>query len=187
MKVAALYVDSERGPYAAAPSVDPWDLSRDATRYNGTLPVIAHPPCGHWGNYAHRCHDDGSTGPIAVEQVRKCGGVLEHPRGSKLWKHCGLPRPGEFADAWGGYTIEIRQCDWGHVAEKRTWLYIVGTTDLPPMPERAEPTGLTIRKPSGRLSSPLERMAKNRRHLTPPTLAEWLIELARRCAKDPNA
>ena len=184
MTVAALYIDAKRGPYAGVPGIDPWGIERDATRYAGPSPVVAHPPCGAWGNYAHKCHDDGATGPVAVAQVRRWGGVLEHPRRSKLWAHCGLPRPGELPDAWGGYSIEIRQCDWGHVAEKRTWLYIVGTTDLPAMPPRGEPTGLTVRKASGRLSTPLERMSKTKRHLTPPALATWLAELAQRCAED---
>ena len=113
MTVAALYIDAKRGPYAGVPGIDPWGIERDATRYAGPSPVVAHPPCGAWGNYAHKCHDDGATGPVAVAQVRRWGGVLEHPRRSKLWAHCDLPRPGELPDAWGGYSIEIRQCDWG--------------------------------------------------------------------------
>ena len=181
--VAALYVDPKRGPYPTLPNVDPWGVERNATRYAGPDPVVAHPPCGAWGRYSHRCHDDGATGPVAVAQVREFGGVLEHPRHSKLWAHCGIPRPGELPDAWGGFTIEVCQCDWGHPAEKATWLYIVGTTDLPPMPPRSEPTMRSYRKPSGRLSSPLERMAKSKRHLTPPAFAAWLVEVARRCAR----
>ena len=69
-------------------------------------------------------------GPIAVEHVRKYGGVLEHPAGSKLWGACAMPPPGLWlnetrskyaddaceADAYGGYTIEVRQVEWGHVA-----------------------------------------------------------------------
>ncbi len=179
--IAALYIDSERGPYARLPDVDAWGVERDATSYAGPHPVVAHPPCGRWGRYAHRCHDTGKTGPVAVAQVQTYGGVLEHPRYSKLWVHCGLPRPGELPDAFGGWTVEINQSDWGHIAQKATWLYIVGTTDLPPMPAPRPIPQASYRKPSGRLSTPLERMAKSKRHLTPPAFAVWLVELGRRC------
>lgn len=40
-----MYVDVKRGPYPAVPGVDCWGLDRDATRYAGPYPVIAHPPC----------------------------------------------------------------------------------------------------------------------------------------------
>jgi hypothetical protein len=58
--------------------------------------------------------------------LRAFGGVLEHPRGSKLWERCGLPVPGGLADSFGGFTVEVDQCSWGHVARKTTWLYVVG-------------------------------------------------------------
>lgn len=181
--VAALYVDTARGPYPSIAGVDAWGVDRDARLYDGPWPVVSHPPCGHWGRYAHRAHDDGRTGPIAVAQVRRWGGVLEHPRHSRLWAHCGMPRPGESPDASGGFTIEVFQRDWGHVADKATWLYIVGIEagDVPGAPMPSPPKVAAYRKTSGRLSSPLERMAKSRRHLTPPDFAEWLVELASRC------
>jgi len=181
--VAALYVDVERGPYAAIDDVDCWGVERDATTYAGPCPVVAHPPCGAWGRYFYKAHDDGHTGPIAARQVREFGGVLEHPRNSTLWKHCQMPAPGQFPDEHGGYTIAVLQCDWGHVATKHTWLYIVGCDirNLPPMPARRPPVQAPYRKPNGRLSSPLERMKKSARHLTPPAFAAWLVELASRC------
>lgn len=126
MKVAALYVDA-RGPYPKMPIIDAWDIERDATKYGGPWPVIAHPPCGPWGRLRHLYkgpESDKALALIAVEQVQRYGGVLEHPAFSKLWPATGLPVPGE-RDAYG-FTIQIDQCDWGHVARKRTWLYIVG-------------------------------------------------------------
>ena len=102
--VAALYVDVARGPYAAMLGVECWGIERDATTYCGPYPVVAHPPCGHWGQMSHWC-----TRPLAerelaiaaVAQVRSHGGVLEHPATSRLWAECGLPRPGELPDAHG--------------------------------------------------------------------------------------
>ncbi len=177
--IAALYVDVRRGPYAAL-GLDCWGEDRDAKLYAGPGPVIAHPPCGPWGKYAHRCHQDPSCGPAAVEAVRRWGGVLEHPAHSKLWRHCQLPSPGEFPDAHGGWTLEVRQRDWGHEANKRTWLYIVGTPPqaVPEMPPPGPPAK-TYRKASGRLATAVENMSRYRRHLTPPAFARWLIELVK--------
>lgn len=189
--IAALYVDSQRGPYPAL-GADCWDVARDATQYAGPGPVVAHPPCGHWGRYAHRAHDDGHTGPIAVVQVRAFGGVLEHPRASRLWTVCGLPRPGGLPDAYGGYTIEVYQRDWGHLADKPTWLYVVGVSpsDLPPRPPATPPRqawtpSRRVLDPD-RLNSPrprgargiVECMSKTQRHLTPPAFAAWLLSIA---------
>jgi hypothetical protein len=264
--VAALYVDA-RGPYPRIASgdysgavrtgvwhVDVWDVTRDARQYDGPHPIVAHPPCKHWGRlrhladrcahcrkpatcrgayegrgeaYAcddccgHGCEDgrcepavsDADCAPRAVEQVRKWGGVLEHPAGSKLWEHCGLPVPdfevhprsrlgvmkvlrvstardwfGAFVDDFGGYTIELDQVEWGHVARKRTWLYLVGVPrgalEAPPFPGR-EPTHYASggRTQSSRKGAPVPAGIKvcsaQQRRRTPPLFAEYLIRLAR--------
>lgn len=185
--VAALYVDRERGPYRAIHGVDVWDEARDASRYAGPWPVVAHPPCGPWGRLRHMC---GAAllaqewlGPLAVEQVRTWGGVLEHPADSKLWQACNMPRPGGLPDASGGFTLAIEQWFWGHEAVKPTWLYVVGASvpPMPPRPTTARPAsgGIEARKRDPKLRSMVERMSANKRHLTPPAFAEWLVELAR--------
>lgn len=195
--IAALYVDVKRGPYPAIPGVDCWGVERDATKYAGPWPVIAHPPCGHWGRYSHKCFDDGHTGPIAVNQVRRFGGVLENPKDSKLWKRCGMPKPGELPDEFGGYSILVFQRDWGHPADKPTWLYIVGapSANLPtfpkPQPERnawmdSRRVLKAKRADPGRkrgVRGIAERLSKTQRHLTPPAFAAWLVEVARRCSR----
>lgn len=77
--IAALYIDP-KGPYPAIAGVDCWDATRDARKYDGPYPVVAHPPCGPWGKLRHLSrNDDPSLALRAVEQVRRWGGVLEHP------------------------------------------------------------------------------------------------------------
>lgn len=125
-------------------------------------------------------------GPVAVAQVRRWGGVLEHPARSRLWQHCGLPRPGELPDAWGGISIEVEQVDWGHVARKQTWLYLVGLAgvSLPRVPKR-EPThwicGSRNRTTNtgGRCPTHLKFCSSEQRRRTPPAFAEMLVGLAR--------
>jgi hypothetical protein len=184
--VAALYIDP-RGPYPSMSGVNAWDATRDAKRYRGPWPIVAHPPCGPWGQLRHLSkHDDPTCAPRAVAQVRKCGGVLEHPCGSKLWDHCGLPRPGRGRDAFGGYTVEVCQVDWGHVARKRTWLYCVGVPlsahETRPPREPTHYVGLdhrwrrTARETGKRV---LLGCSAEQRRRTPIDFACYLIKLAR--------
>jgi len=185
MLVAALYVDPH-GPYVGRADVDAWDASRDARQYAGPHPVVAHPPCGSWGKLRHLYEgSEYDCGVRAVEQVRGFGGVLEHPRGSALWVRCGLPLPGELPDAFGGVTIEVEQVRWGHVARKRTWLYLVGVHDAGIDPPPRDPTHWASggRGRSSRMGHPVPPGIKvcsaEQRRKTPPAFAEWLLQLAR--------
>ena len=87
--IHALYVDPVNGPYARLLGAERcWGVERDAKRYDGPGAVVAHPPCKTWGRLAWRVSDADHKaahpcGPRAVEQVRRHGGVLEHPQGSK--------------------------------------------------------------------------------------------------------
>ena len=51
--VAALYVQTG-GRYFNQSGIDPWDITRDARKYAGPHPVVAHPPCQLWGPPPHR-------------------------------------------------------------------------------------------------------------------------------------
>lgn len=188
MIVAALFVRSD-SVYKAIDGVDAWDAARDATGWPGGTPLIAHPPCRGWGRlrqFSHASEDERMLAVRAVRAVRAEGGVLEHPAESSLWPHCGLPRPGQFPDDHGGYSIAIKQFHWGHRAEKATWLYIVGCDpdDLPPIPHRdGNPTHCV--RPT-RTYPRLPSITKSEREHTPPDLAHWLVEVARRCnVKEP--
>jgi hypothetical protein len=184
MRVAALYVDP-RGPYPKIPGVDCWDAERDARLYAGPWPVIAHPPCGPWGYLQHLYRgSEHDCAPTAVEQVRTFGGVLEHPAHSRLWPACSLPLPGEPADRYGGRTYEVCQCDWGHVARKRTWLYVVRCAWPDALPPPRKPTHWASggRRPKDPHRTPVPQGIKvcsaQQRRRTPPEFALWLVELA---------
>ena len=51
--IAALYVQ-RGGVYFDLAGVDPWDEQRDARRYAGPWPVVAHPPCARWSSQRGR-------------------------------------------------------------------------------------------------------------------------------------
>lgn len=194
IKVAALYVDTTSGPYPSLPGVECYGQAsrngkqqglfgvpdRDARSYAGPHPVVAHPPCGPWGRFWWNYkggEGDKSCGPTAIEQARAFGGVVEHPSESHLWQHMRLPKPGEAPDKHGGRTFEVEQVDWGHMARKRTWLYVVGSDSLPAMPAKREPSHVMVRLL--RNGNDLPEVPKRLRHLTPKPFAEWLVTLAR--------
>lgn len=174
--VAVLYARRD-STYKTIPGVDVWDEDRDARKWPGGSPLVAHPPCRLWGRLAQfaKARDEEEERNLAISAVwaiRQFGGVLEHPATSKLWPTMGLPAPGQ-RDGWGGYTLPILQSWWGHRAPKATNLYIVGVkpADLPPIPYQ-------LGTPAGRV----ENMCRAEREHTPPELAQWLVQVARAAA-----
>ncbi len=174
--------------YKTLPDVDVWDADRDALRWPGGTPVVAHPPCRAWGKLYKFAHPDPGEKDLAVwsvEQVRRWGGVLEHPAGSKLWPHMELPHPRR-KDKFYGWTLPITQLWWGHRAGKATWLYIVGCLprNIPPIPLRLDEPTHVISTSHG-MRKGMQRYRKHcskaEREHTPIELARWLVELARRC------
>lgn len=181
--VAALFVE-RGGPYYDLLGEDRcWGVDRDARTYAGPWPVVAHPPCGPWGRLRHLCtRQDRSLAVLAVLAVRTYGGVLEHPEWSGLFDHEGMPRPGELPDAYGGVTIAVAQCDWGHVARKRSWIYMVGVRELGALPPRREPThwvsGTRAYGKRGTCPPAVKICSAQQRRRTPPAFAAWLVSLA---------
>jgi len=183
--VAALFVRAD-SIYKTLPGVDCWDAERDARKWPGGCPVVAHPPCRTWGHlkaFATKAPlDEHSMGPWAVCQVRTWGGVLEHPKGSSLFRSCGCPAPSHPPDEFGGWTMEVDQFHWGHKARKRTWLYIVGTANVPPEPRRNGAPTHCVGRPGGkRKPNQIPCCTHDEREKTPPAFAEWLVALARKC------
>lgn len=140
--VAALFVD-EDGIYPTLPDVDAWGVTRDARRYAGNAPVVAHPPCERWGRFARqggrKLGDDDGCFASALASVRRCGGVLEHPYGSHAFRAFNVPMPVHGKgwtepDAWGGRSVSVDQAQFGHPTRKRTWLYCVRLAHYPDVP-----------------------------------------------------
>lgn len=157
--IAALYVETD-GVYFGAPDVDPWDEARDARRYTGPFPVVAHPPCQRWGRYWHgapnkphqfRLGEDQGCFAAALTSVRNYGGVIEHPAHSHAWDYFGLAKPPKaggwvLADNFGGWTCHVEQGHYGHMSRKATWLYAC-RAELPelkwgPSEQRIHPVAL---------------------------------------------
>jgi hypothetical protein len=133
--IAALYVEPE-GVYYGLPDVDPWDEARDARKYAGPWPVVAHPPCQRWCRFWHgstrkphqyKLGDDGGCFEAALHAVMRWGGVLEHPAHSKAWDAFGLrkPVPGDgwqWDDRMQVWSCYVEQGHYGHASRKPTWL-----------------------------------------------------------------
>lgn len=141
--VAALYVETD-GAYFGLPGVDPWDEARDARKYAGPHPVVAHPPCQRWGRFWHgstrKPHqfekgDDGGCFAAALGSVLRWGGVIEHPADSHAWDAFMIPKPprdgGWTPVVQGVWTCCVYQGHYGHLAGKPTWL-IAARVGLPP-------------------------------------------------------
>ena len=188
--VAALFVKTD-SVYKSIPGVDCYDCERDARTFQGPLPIVTHPPGRGWGclrQMSKASDDEKDLGPWAVDQVRRWGGVLEHPRGSLLWRKCGLPRAGRALDSYGGFSLDVDQFWWGHRAQKRTWLYVVGCSpaDIPRMALRIGRATHVVTNIHGlRSGDPGYRpeISKSERDATPPAFARWLIDLAAKCRK----
>jgi hypothetical protein len=203
MKIAALYVQ-KNGCYFGLDQVDPWDEERDARKYSGPMPVVAHPPCERWGRYwgggpmlvgtpkQKKLGDDNGCFEAALASVRKYGGILEHPEGSHAWRAHELnlpPRAGGWvnADFCGGFTCCVEQGAYGHRARKATWLYAYGT-ELPSLKwGKAKGSfdlldeGFYSKEERARKikTGICQRLSKNQRAATPIEFRDLLISIAR--------
>jgi hypothetical protein len=198
--IAALFV-AEGGIYYDLPDVDPWPEERDARTYAGPWPVVAHPPCQLWVNFAalnfkryggehNRPGNDGGCFAAAKAAVERWGGVLEHPAGSNAWAAHGLVAPtalGWQACMGGGWVAEVWQSAYGHRARKRTWLYAV-TPAPPPLDRHALPgtaqVGWQFVGPACRGERARKKpLSKKETKATPEAFRDLLLAIARSCAR----
>jgi len=190
--IAALFVE-ELGVYAELSFIDLWSRQRDARKYDGRLPVIAHPPCQLWGNMAavnfarwggehNRPGNDEGCFNSALSSVRKCCGVLEHPAKSRAWAAFDLPHPtgqGWSQGSGNEWVCEVWQSAYGHRANKATWLFYKG--GRPPLElEWARPKGShQIGYPDSRGKSRNKpTLSKREANATPRIFRDALITLA---------
>lgn len=184
-KVAVLFARKD-SIYKEFEQCDVYDIERNALTFSGGIPIIAHPPCRSWGKFKQFSNGDHKEKQLAiwaVRQIRKYGGVLEHPETSSLWNQLGLPL-GSQRDKWGGFTLSVDQSWFGHRARKRTWLYIVGIepAEIPAYSINFRPVEFLINRSTGK-GRQLPEVSKAEREATPPDFAKWLIELAQKTRK----
>lgn len=206
--IAALFVETG-GAYFGLTGVDPWSRERDARRYDGPHPVVAHPPCARWGRYwggapgtwpRLKMGDDGGCFAAALAAARQFSGVLEHPEGSHAWRAFGLnlpPHDGGWvnADFEGGWTCCVEQGWYGHRARKATWLYAHGI-ELPSLKWGTAP-GDFLRLDEGYHSAEerrraiktgiCQRLSRKQRAATPVEFRDLLISMARTATTERQA
>lgn len=188
--IAALFIDPA-GCYRDVPDVDLWPESRDARLYAGPWPVVAHPPCNLWVNFAalnfkryggehNRPGQDGGCFASALASVRRFGGVLEHPAHSRAWAAHGLPKPvgiGWHSAAPGEWVCEVWQSAYGHPARKRTWLFCASATEPPPLRWERLPGTHQV----GWFDRIKPTLSKREASATPPAFRDALIGIASAC------
>ena len=192
-RVAALFVQ-KGGTYFGMPDVDPWDLERDATKYAGPLPVVAHPPCSRWcqlasvneKRYGHKVGDDGGLFDLALAAVRRWGGVLEHSAETIAWRTFDLRTPHRYG-GWlttpdGGWVCHVEQGMYGCRARKATWLYVVGPRPPELLWGRSVPTA-TVSFMTNHGGGDLPRLSKREASSSPPAFARMLVDLAASAAR----
>lgn len=190
MTIAALFVQTA-GAYFGLPNVDPWDEPRDARKYLGPHPVVAHPPCSRWckplakvnqTRYGHKIGDDGGCFQSAYDAVMMLGGVLEHPANSYAWdpEYFDIEKPlrgsWQYSPSTDGWVTEVSQSAYGNPCRKRTWLLYVG---YPPPPlDWSDPKGTHLTSWLKRTSRIAPRLSKKNAIKTPPAFRDMLISLA---------
>ena len=199
--VAALFVEAE-GPYANLPDVLVWDVERDARKYRGPFPVVAHPPCKRWGRYwsggpsakqRQQLGSDDGCFAHALWSVRTFRGVIEHPKDSHAWAWFGLPEAPRLGFGWGnpdrygGRSCTVVQGRYGHAARKATWLYAV--LAVFPALDWGDMKGVRLEdgfhsseeRQAARAAGvkPVKRISKEQRLHTPEPFRDALLSMAR--------
>lgn len=183
--VAVLFARSD-SVYKTILGCDVYDVDRNALTFNGGLPVVGHPPCRAWGKLRHFAKPVEGEKELAffcVDQIRQNGGVLEHPKHSKLWEAYGLP-DGQEVDEFGGFSLNVDQFWFGHKARKETKLYICGVNrkDLPQMPFAIGEPEYVCSMSKAKHRPVKKEISKAEREHTPIEFASWLIDVAKMCA-----
>jgi hypothetical protein len=152
-----------------------YDITRDARTFAGDMPVVAHPPCRGWSikmrHEAKPTPGEMELGIWCCEQLRRCGGILEQPAGSLLFRAGGLPMPfaGSRDDIW---SLCVHQSWWGLDVRKPTWLCFFG------IDERQVHVPYRLHDNANDWAI-FRSKSNSKRSETIPAFAEWLVALAR--------
>jgi hypothetical protein len=169
--------------YKSIPNCDVYDINRNALTFDSNGVIVAHPPCRAWASLRHCAKPrvgEKELALLAINKIRTNGGVLEHPHRSTLWPVAGLPEPNS-RDEFGGWTLIVNQHWFGHRAEKRTRLYIVGIEpkDIPDYSIRLDKPTHTVGLWSGRNRETCRpSISKREYEATPLEFANFLCEIA---------
>lgn len=176
-KIPVLFT-SENSLYNNYEIFDCYDEKRNALTCTQRKPAIYHPPCRLFSKLKGM-----STAPKAekklayysLSKVRQFGGILEHPKGSDLFKFGNFDLSGKI-DKYGGFLREVNLNWFGFPAQKKTILYFVGISpkELPPFPISFEPVQYCISTPKtkGHICIP-----KKLRSQTPDLMIQYFIEV----------
>ena len=175
-KTVAVLCASKNSAYHGMPGVEVYDADRNAMTFSGGMRIIAHPPCRSWSAFCrHQAKpNDGERdlGLWCASKLRECGGVLEQPAFSHLWKAANLPMPGETSPIGCLWSTEVWQSWFGYQNKKRTWLCFSN------IPRSAVNYPLTLAIQGGDKRRWQLMGAKQRSHTT-KEFAEWLVKTVR--------
>ncbi len=169
----AILCASKNSAYHRMDDVEVYDVDRDARTFAGGMPIVAHPPCRAWSQFAANMGHvpipaERDLGLWCCEKLRECGGVLEQPVGSRLFTAAGLHANPAI------WVTTVHQFWWGYPCRKQTWLAFCGI-------DQANVTvPLRLRGSVGRSAMKAwENMTARRKSETTPEFAAWLVAMAR--------
>ena len=162
--------------YRNMDGVDVYDIDRDARTFDGSTPIIGHPPCAAWSAFcAHQAKPapgEKDLGLWVCDQLRICGGVLEHSAHSRLFDAGKLPKPCE-PERDGMWSVAVQQAWWGDTRRKATWVcFSCVPQEMVEIPFRLRGSSVGDRRR-------WQVMSKNQRSATSRAFAEWLVLAAR--------
>jgi hypothetical protein len=175
-RTVSILCAATKSHYHAMDGVEVYDARRNAWTFDGTTPVVGHPPCRAWSAFlAHQAKPTDREKELGIwvcQQLRRCGGVIEQPAHSRLFSEVGFPLPGAPAID-GVWTLAVQQWWFGYTIRKATWLAFSGVTidQLPDLPYRLHDGQNDHRA--------FKAMGHRKRSETVKRFAQWLVSVAR--------
>lgn len=171
MKVAILCAH-KKSNYYKIPGLEIYDQDRDCRTFEGGMPVIVHPPCAQWSRMKAFSNDVPELKNLAyfcLDQVKKYGGIFEHPHGSDVWKQLDWPEGGKF--------IQVDQHWWGFPARKRTTLFFYKCSPIQ-HPLKFDAVEFVVASSRSKYNK-LPEMKKSQRSVTTIEFNQWLVDSVR--------